>query len=83
MVRDGHAVGNHSWNHPILFGKSAVALRRQFTRTQKVLDAAVGAQPMLGRPPFGQLNKRVEGVRRRLGAPVILWDVDPRDLGNH
>lgn len=79
MIAEGDAVGNHSWNHPIMFGLKSASIRSQFVRTQKVITAAVGARPMLVRTPFGQQNKKIRKVLAKLGSPVILWDVDPQD----
>jgi peptidoglycan/xylan/chitin deacetylase (PgdA/CDA1 family) len=79
MVAEGSTVGNHSWSHPILLGRTAKAIRAQFARTEKVITAAIGPHHVLVRTPFGQQNKRIRAVVRHLGSPVILWNVDPRD----
>jgi peptidoglycan/xylan/chitin deacetylase (PgdA/CDA1 family) len=79
MIAEGDAVGNHSWNHPMLFGLSAKATRSQFVRTEKVITAAIGEEPMLVRTPFGQQNKKIRKILAKLGSPVILWNVDPQD----
>jgi peptidoglycan/xylan/chitin deacetylase (PgdA/CDA1 family) len=79
MIANGDAVGNHSWNHPIMFGLKAAAVRSQFVRTQKVINAAIGERPMLVRTPFGQQNAKIRKILAKLGSPVILWDVDPQD----
>jgi peptidoglycan/xylan/chitin deacetylase (PgdA/CDA1 family) len=79
MVAEGDAVGNHSWNHPIMFGMKSSSIRSQFVRTQKVITATVGERPMLVRTPFGQQNKKIRKILAKLGSPVILWNVDPQD----
>jgi peptidoglycan/xylan/chitin deacetylase (PgdA/CDA1 family) len=79
MIAEGHAVGNHSWNHPILFGMSSASISNQFRRTQKTITAAIGPHQLLVRTPFGQQNKRIRKLLGRFGAPVILWNVDPQD----
>lgn len=79
MIAEGDAVGNHSWNHPIMFGMKSSSIRSQFVRTQKVITSTVGERPMLVRTPFGQQNKKIRKVLAKLGSPVILWDVDPQD----
>ncbi len=79
MIAEGDAVGNHSWNHPILLGLSAKETRSQFVRTEKVITAAIGDEAMLVRTPFGQQNKKIRRIVGSLGSPVILWNVDPQD----
>ena len=39
----------------------------------------IGTRPTLVRPPYGSISPRVTADLRRLGDPVILWDVDPLD----
>jgi len=79
MVREGHVVGNHSWSHPEFFGEPAKALRSQLTRTNKVLHRATGHDPVLMRPPFGEVTAQVRKLCRKLGEAIILWNVDPVD----
>jgi peptidoglycan/xylan/chitin deacetylase (PgdA/CDA1 family) len=79
MVAEGDAVGNHSWNHPIFSGKSAAFVRKQLTRTDSVITAAIGPHQRLVRTPFGQVNKKIRTVVAHFGAPLIEWSVDPRD----
>jgi peptidoglycan/xylan/chitin deacetylase (PgdA/CDA1 family) len=79
MVREGHAVGNHSWNHPEFFGLPASRVRSQLARTDRVLRRTLGREPVLMRPPFGEVTAAERRICRRLGEAIVLWDVDPRD----
>jgi len=79
MVAEGNAIGDHSWNHPKFFKMSAKAIRSQLMRTNKVITAAIGQHQLLVRTPFGQQDARIRKLVARLGAPVILWNVDPQD----
>jgi peptidoglycan/xylan/chitin deacetylase (PgdA/CDA1 family) len=79
MVREGHVVGNHSWSHPEFFGEPAKAMRSQLIRTDKVLHRATGHDPVLMRPPFGEVTRKVSNLCRKLGEAVVLWSVDPMD----
>lgn len=79
MVADGHVVGNHSWNHPEFWGMSRGAVRRQLSRTDAVLKRITGKRPVLVRPPFGELNRKVRSVARARHQALVLWDVDPLD----
>ncbi len=79
MVAEGHVVGNHSWNHPEFFGMKAKTIRGQLVHTDTAVHRAIGRDPVLMRPPFGEVTAKVRSVTRRLGDAVVLWDVDPRD----
>lgn len=79
MVAEGHVVGNHSWNHPEFFGKKARTIRGQLVHTDAAVRRATGRDPVLMRPPFGEVTPKVREACRRLGEAVVLWDVDPLD----
>lgn len=79
MVADGHAVGNHSWNHPEFWHLSGKGITRQLARTDAVVKRAAGTRPSLLRPPFGEVDRRVRKAAKARGQAIILWDVDPRD----
>ena len=54
----GHELGNHSYSHVRMLGKSRAFYRDEIARTDRLLRAA-GARPTLFRPPFG---KRLVGL---------------------
>ncbi len=70
----GHAIGNHTWNHPALTRLSNGAIAQQLTRTTAVLGRRACV-----RPPYGDHNARVDAVIRSTGAKVVIWTVDPVD----
>lgn len=79
MVTEGHAVGNHSWNHPKFMQLSTAKIAKQVRSTEKVITAAIGKHEVMVRTPFGQQNKRIRKVLGSIGAAAILWNVDPQD----
>jgi peptidoglycan-N-acetylglucosamine deacetylase len=79
MVAEGHVVGNHSWNHPEFFGKKAKMIRGQLVHTDAAIHRAIGRDPVLMRPPFGEVTAAVRKTSRSLGEAVVIWDVDPVD----
>jgi peptidoglycan/xylan/chitin deacetylase (PgdA/CDA1 family) len=79
MVAEGNVVGNHSWNHPEFFGMKAKAIRGQLVHTDAAVHRAIGRDPVLMRPPFGEVTAKVRQVSRQLGKAVVIWDVDPVD----
>lgn len=75
MVRDGHALGNHSWSHAHLNVQTRAAIRRELRRTDEAIFAATGGTTQLVRPPFGARSFLVLDELRRLGYTCVLWSV--------
>lgn len=79
MVREGHVVGSHSWSHPEFFGAKLKMVRGQLIRTDRVLRRATGRDPVLMRPPFGEVTGKLLRTSRELGEAIVLWNLDPLD----
>jgi peptidoglycan-N-acetylglucosamine deacetylase len=76
-LRDGDAVGDHSFTHADLTRSG---------RTYGELDATIrairslsGYTPCVFRPPYGAYSPSVVRVARSLGLATVMWNVDPRD----
>jgi peptidoglycan/xylan/chitin deacetylase (PgdA/CDA1 family) len=78
-VDEGHAIGNHSWDHPRLTELGQDEIREQLARTSAAIAAAVDREPDVFRPPFGATDATVERVAGGLGMRQVLWDVDTED----
>jgi peptidoglycan/xylan/chitin deacetylase (PgdA/CDA1 family) len=72
LAAEGHALGNHSWDHPALPRLPAAAVAEQLRRTA----AATGdPRPRLMRPPYGDQSLASHLAARRLGYRVVAWSV--------
>lgn len=76
-LRDGDALGDHSWSHPYLPRSGGV--RFQLQRTKGAIAALSGYAPCLFRPPYGAYDRSVTQTARSLGLATVTWNVDPRD----
>ena len=88
IVAEGHAIGNHTYDHADMSGLSPERMRDELRDTQEAVDDALGYHyPMvLMRPPYG--NPYLEGsialpafrrvVREQRLFPVM-WTADPGD----
>jgi peptidoglycan/xylan/chitin deacetylase (PgdA/CDA1 family) len=75
-VRDaGHAIGNHSWSHPIRTKDPA----GEVGRTDKELKSLLGVDTTLFRPPYGILKNGLAHAARARGEAVLIWSVDTND----
>lgn len=81
VVADGHAVGNHSWDHPSFPLISAPERRRQIRRCASVIDPHGGLR--LFRPPYGHQSfcSRLDALW--FGYTVVMWDVVVGDWLDH
>lgn len=75
MVREGHAIGNHTWGHANVSGGG----QGQIASTNAAIHAATGVTPCLFRPPYGARSATLDGQLRSLGMLDVLWTVDTND----
>ncbi|UVI31691.1 polysaccharide deacetylase family protein [Paenibacillus spongiae] len=79
MRREGHLIGNHSYNHPVFTQISMQKFQQQVLRTDAVLRPLAGYSPKLIRPPYGEiLPKQIEWAKRN-GFVIVNWNVDSED----
>jgi peptidoglycan/xylan/chitin deacetylase (PgdA/CDA1 family) len=80
IVREGHALGNHTWDHPHMLVLSRAAMRVQLHRTDDAIFAAAGVRTKLMRPPFGARDFAVIDEAKAEGYQVVMWSVPlPKD----
>lgn len=76
MKAEGHEVGNHSWDHPVLTKLSLEDAKKQLTDTESAITSVLGTSSKLMRPPYGAIS---DDIRNSLDLSFILWDVDSLD----
>lgn len=77
VAEAGHAIGNHSWDHPFL-----PRVHSRFRRLRQMWACARATAPYcqrLFRPPFGAHNDQVLLDARLLRYKVIMWNVSAQD----
>jgi len=80
IVREGHALGNHTWDHSHLLLQSRAAMRSELRRTDDTIYRIAGVHTRLMRPPFGARDFAVLDEAKKLGYTVVMWSVPlPRD----
>lgn len=79
MCQEGHAVGNHSYNHADLSRLSYSGVQQEIESTQNVVRNICGFTPTGFRPPYGAVNQNVREVAGALGVSIDMWSVDPQD----
>ena len=79
VVAEGHQIGNHSWNHPVLTKISLEKAKSQINDTTAALKKASGLDVHIMRPPYGAINETIQAA---VDQSFILWDVDTLDWKN-
>jgi peptidoglycan/xylan/chitin deacetylase (PgdA/CDA1 family) len=82
MVSEGHEIGNHGWNHPIMSKLSMYDLHNQLNRTSEAILVATQYRysPTIMRPPYGNTNHRLnKHIIVNEGLEVIMWSLDTLD----
>ncbi len=82
IAADGHAIGNHSWNHDnLLMLRSKKQLSEDIHKTQRLLQQA-GVQPTLFRPPVGISNPYLKTVLAEHNLQMVTFSCRALDRGN-
>ncbi|MDG4827816.1 polysaccharide deacetylase family protein [Solwaraspora sp. WMMD1047] len=81
IVREGHSLCNHSWQHDLKLGeKPEPEIASDLARTNRQIQQAVpGAEIDWYRQPGGKWTPAVIKVAREQGMAALHWDVDPAD----
>lgn len=74
-VQDGHAVGNHTWDHAHLIVMRRSDIRKTLERTDAAIYQAARVHTNLLRPPFGARDWLVMQAAHSLGYTVVMWSV--------
>ncbi|MFZ2114299.1 MAG: polysaccharide deacetylase family protein [Solirubrobacteraceae bacterium] len=76
-LRNGDALGDHTFTHPDLV--TAGGVQSQLQRTIQAIRGLSGYTPCVFRPPYGDYDSTVMNTAASLGLATILWEVDPSD----
>ncbi|MNO54425.1 Peptidoglycan-N-acetylglucosamine deacetylase [compost metagenome] len=79
MIRDGHAIGNHSYNHPQFVKLEMNDFRTQIIRTENIIQTLAGYKPRLIRPPYGDISEKQLKWAKNHGYTLVNWNVDSLD----
>lgn len=79
IINEGHAIGNHSYDHANLPKLSDKQFKEQINRTDLIISSYLGYEPAFVRPPYGAINENqilwLAGEKKK----IINWNVDSLD----
>ncbi len=76
MHKDGHLIGNHSYEHVNLSSLSDEAAIAQVDKTNEAIHQVTGEYPEYIRPPYGCWKSNLDYDTTMI---EVLWNVDPLD----
>lgn len=79
IAAEGHALGNHTYNHealPLLEAQDVVAT---LSATNNAIARVTGRTSRCVRPPYASLNEPTLALLREQGFAVSMWEVDSQD----
>jgi peptidoglycan/xylan/chitin deacetylase (PgdA/CDA1 family) len=79
IVNEGHAIGNHSYNHANPAKMTEAQFEKQFTQTQVILRDLIGYEPKFIRTPYGALQEDQLRWAAKNGLVAVNWDIDSKD----
>lgn len=79
MQAEGHAIGNHSFNHPNLTKLSAAGVASQIEKCNAAIRKAVNHNALVLRCPGGSNNATVKAAAKSANLPIIHWSLDTLD----
>lgn len=82
IVAEGHAIGNHSWDHPRVERLTLSQLRAQVDRTDALLAAFDGRARHDFRPPRGAMPAGMVLDCIRRGIRIAYWSYDTLDYSH-
>lgn len=79
ITAEGHAIGNHSWDHADLTKRTAEQIAEQIGKTDNAIHKALGTGTDLFRPPYGAADDKVKKSAEAAHQHLVQWTVDTRD----
>lgn len=79
IVKEGHVVGNHSFNHPNFAKLSSSQFSQQILRSERIIQGITGLRPKLIRPPYGEITEPQLRWARSSRYKIVNWNVDSMD----
>lgn len=81
VIKDGHEIGNHLFNHISVSDLSMRELDREIMQWQKSINekTLLKNKKKLFRPPYGRLDFKTLWYAWKHNWTIVLWSVDTRD----
>jgi len=79
IAEEGHEIGNHTYSHPRLLGRTPGKIAFEIERAQTIIAHHTGRKPTLFRPPYGLRWFGLFRILERNGLTSVMWSVNSLD----
>ncbi|MEY8755371.1 polysaccharide deacetylase family protein [Peribacillus frigoritolerans] len=79
IYREGHAIGNHTWDHQHLPDLTNQQLIENVQFTTAEIEKITGLKTDLFRPPYGEIQDQQVALLNNRGYRSIMWTADTMD----
>jgi len=79
IYREGHEIGNHTYNHINVPTANAAQLSSEIFQTSIKIMELTGEYPLYVRPPRGMYDSRFRRLSELMGMRIILWSLSSQD----
>jgi peptidoglycan/xylan/chitin deacetylase (PgdA/CDA1 family) len=79
IAEEGHEIGNHTYSHPRLLGRTPGKILWEISRAQRVIEHHTGETPRLFRPPYGLRWVGLFRILEQQKMSAVMWSVNGRD----
>jgi peptidoglycan-N-acetylglucosamine deacetylase len=79
VVAEGHDVGVHTFNHPVLLFSPSWHLEKEIKDTEAAIKEVTGRTTKLFRPPKAWLSAREKQQIKDMGYTTVLWSLNSKD----
>ncbi|TDE49063.1 polysaccharide deacetylase family protein [Nonomuraea mesophila] len=73
VLAQGHAIGNHTYDHISLPSYNDDRIINELKLTQTAIRKATGHRPVMFRPPYGHTDERVLALAGQTDLAQVLW----------
>lgn len=79
IVDEGHAIGNHTYNHKDLSKLTKQQIIEEVKTGDAVIKKAVGFTPIMFRAPYGAVSDTLKDLLKANNRELVGWNIDTRD----
>lgn len=79
LVDHGHQVAGHGWSHGSLRAMARPEVEEELDKTARAIRDVTGLEPLMFRPPYGELSPGAMAAAAGLGCKAVIWSADSFD----
>ena len=79
VAREGHTIGNHTYDHHVLLYYHSKELESEIRRTEDIIKEVTGVRTLYFRPPKAWMTSAEKRLVKSMGYEVVLWSLNSKD----